>query len=1022
MRNISRGLWAAACVLVPLGLQPEAATPARAQAAGASEFPTHVELVTVDAVVVDASGKSVEGLAKDDFVVEEDGQPQPIVTFEAVSTPPEPAVAASPQEASWTVTNAGPQPQAGRAFAILADDLRLPFEQSQHVRQAMAHFINDSLSPGDAVIVGTTSGDTSWSARMPEGREDLLGALDRVKGHYVDPATRDHMSEYEAFEIVHREAGSGQHQDVLEALRHPLSISERVAVRLWDMGLCGRKDATQDAPMQSYEACFPMLRAAAAAIDSARTERTSGTLRAMRRAISALAPFRGRKSVVFVSPGFLADDDVTQQDVATAALDARTAVYFVDARGLVTGALGAEALSDRQSLENPGRETQRRLEELTGESGGAQALAEETGGFTVHDTNDLAAAAERIAAESRTFYLLGFEPPAGKPAKAWRKLRVTVRRSGVTTRARRGYRLDAATVAAMTHTRGDTTIPLRLASYVLEPLEYDRTRVVAAVEVDVSGIMAMAPESAAQDRLPLQLRLEATPRDGGKTQVQDVSLQSVSAEAGGPRQGPKWRMAHLELALHAGVYEIRAFAQDPNTQRSGVVTQRIVVPEPAAFRMSTLAVADQVASSGDPRSPSPALVAHDQFAPEGGRPLLVGFEVFGAAKDATTGQSNVEDRIVLQDSAGQTLAAPPAARLVPSPAGRLQQVVGLPQLPAGDYGLVITAQDRVAGTMEEEHRRFKVEGPPAAASRQAARPEPAGTAEEMSPELAAILDRAGRYVTAYGQAFSNIVAEEQCRQVFEPDHPGGRRVRNTRAGVFFVTLPGQLPWATFRDVWEVDGNEVRKREERLARLFHDSPGTAKERARAILQESARYNLGPVRRTVNIPTLALLFLHPDNQARFSFELKGKGTIEGTKVVEVSFEERGRPTLVAGDTSAGAPAKGRFWIDPALGTVLKTDVEYDIDPRDAYHRSRARVVTEYRREAALDLFVPDQMKETYQSLGLADPNRALPDAHTPTGDEGDQQPVLTVQATTRYSAYKGFSVSTNEIFTPAPKTPR
>ncbi len=985
------------------------------------DFPTQVEVVTVDAVVVDAQGKPVEGLTKDDFVLEEDGQQQTIVKFEAVSVPSEPAQGPMPHEASWTVTNAGPEPEAGRAFAVLVDDLRLPFEESRHAREAAARFITESLGPGDVVVVGTTSDETWWSARMPEGRDDLLAALDRVKGRYVDPSTREHMTEYEAFWIVAREAGSAPHQGVLAALSHPLSVSERVAVRLWDMGLCGKKDESPGAPgettTQTYEPCFPAVAAAAASIDGARRERTSLTLRAMGRAIKALAPFRGRKSLVFLSPGFLEDEDQRQQDVAAAALQASTAVYFVDARGLTTGAVGAGARSDGQSLENPGRQTQRLSEAVNAESGGAQALAEETGGFAARNTNDLAAAAERISAESRTFYLLGFQPPAGKPAAGWRKLRVTVKRNGVTVRARRGYRLDAATVAAMTH-GGDTTIPLRLASYVLEPVDQDRVRVVAAIEIDVPGIIA--PEGAPQSRPPLQLRLEATPRDGGKTQVQDVSLQSASAEGRGARQGPEWRMAHLELALRPGVYEVRAFAQDPTTQRSGVVTQRIVVPERAAFRVSTLALADQVAPSGGPTSPSPALVAHDQFKAGTGRPLLVAFEVFGAAKDATTGQSNVDGRIVLQDSAGRTLAAPPAARLAPSPAGRLQQVVGLPQLPAGDYGLVITAQDRVAGTLQEEHRRFSIEGPPAAASRQPTRPEPAEAVAKVSPELAAILDRAGGYVTSYGQAFSNIVAEEQCRQVFAPDDPG-RTIRNTRAGVFFVTLPGPLPWATFRDVWEVDGNEVRKREERLARLFHDSPATAKERARAILLESARYNLGPVRRTVNIPTLALLFLHPDNQARFSFELKGKGTIEGTKVVEVSFEERGRPTLVAGDTSEGAPAKGRFWIDPAAGAVLKSDVEYDIDPRDAYHRSRARVVTEYRREAALDLLVPDQMKETYKSLGLADPNRALPGAHTPTGDQGDQEPVLTVQATTRYSAYKRFSVSTNEVFTPAPKKP-
>ena len=431
-----------------------------------ADFPTQVEVVTVDAVVVDTHGKPVEGLTKDDFVLEEDGQQQTIVKFEAVSVPSEPAQGTMPHEASWTVTNAGPEPEAGRAFAVLVDDLRLPYEESAHVREAAARFITESLGPGDAVVVGTTSDETWWSARMPEGRDDLLAALGRVKGRYVDPSTREHMTEYEAFWIVAREGGSAPHQGVLAAVSHPLSVSERVAVRLWDMDLCGKKEASfgPTGSTQTYEPCFPVVAAAAASIDGARRERTALTLRAMGRAINALAPFRGRKSLVFLSPGFLQDEDQRQQDVAAAALQASAAVYFVDVRGLMTGAVGAEVRGDAQSLENPGGQTQRLSEALNAESEGAQALAEETGGFAARNTNDLAGAAERIAAESRTFYLLGFQPPAGKPATGWRKLRVTVKKEGVTVRARRGYRLDAATVGAMTHGGGGTTIPLRLAS------------------------------------------------------------------------------------------------------------------------------------------------------------------------------------------------------------------------------------------------------------------------------------------------------------------------------------------------------------------------------------------------------------------------------------------------------------------------------------------------------------------------------------------------------------------------------
>ena len=53
-------------------------------------FPSQVELITVDAVVVDKDGRPVPGLTKDDFVVKEDGRAQEIASFEPfVLEPPD---------------------------------------------------------------------------------------------------------------------------------------------------------------------------------------------------------------------------------------------------------------------------------------------------------------------------------------------------------------------------------------------------------------------------------------------------------------------------------------------------------------------------------------------------------------------------------------------------------------------------------------------------------------------------------------------------------------------------------------------------------------------------------------------------------------------------------------------------------------------------------------------------------------------------------------------------------------------
>src|SRR5262249_23594771 len=163
--------------------------------------------------------------------------------------------------------------------------------------------------------------------------------------------------EAEGYWIVHRSTScSARPGDVIEALRNPRDVFERVVLRFFDLNLCGAKSlGNQGRP--DYSSCWPIVKSAAAAVDAARSQRTSLALRAIARAVAAVAPYDGRASVVFLSPGFLEDNDLAQQDVAAAALQARTAFYFVDARGLASGGRDSGA-SDLQALENPGRETE----------------------------------------------------------------------------------------------------------------------------------------------------------------------------------------------------------------------------------------------------------------------------------------------------------------------------------------------------------------------------------------------------------------------------------------------------------------------------------------------------------------------------------------------------------------------------------------------------------------------------------------------------------------------------------------
>jgi hypothetical protein len=266
--------------------------------------------------------------------------------------------------------------------------------------------------------------------------------------------------------------------------------------------------------------------------------------------------------------------------------------------------------------------------------------------------------------------------------------------------------------------------------------------------------------------------------------------------------------------------------------------------------------------------------------------------------------------------------------------------------------------------------------------------------------LTELLQRVGDYVAEYEHAFSDLLAEETYVQ--RVDAPwttkNGASVRacsvckrTTRADLVCVRLNGEIPWVSYRDVFEVDGRKVREHEERLVKLLSKPSADPQKRASTLLAASAAYNIGPVTRTVNLPTLPLLFLLPRNQARFEFRLGGRRMIGATEAVELLFRETSRPTFVQGPWNAELPAQGRFWVNVARAAVVRSETEFAFGPE-----AQARVTTDYQPEPSLAMWVPAEMTEHF-----ADVPRAK---------------VLTFPARfhgeARYSRFRRFTVSTDE----------
>jgi hypothetical protein len=247
--------------------------------------------------------------------------------------------------------------------------------------------------------------------------------------------------------------------------------------------------------------------------------------------------------------------------------------------------------------------------------------------------------------------------------------------------------------------------------------------------------------------------------------------------------------------------------------------------------------------------------------------------------------------------------------------------------------------------------------------------------------FAAVLQRATRYVLAYEQAFSLLVAEEHyVQEVRRPPNPGTNLTRENPGGgmqangpVVQVELRSDYAllqlgdgggWMPVRDVFQVKTSQIRHRDDRLVKLLRSDTPDRLDVAARIMAESNRHHVGSVTRTINIPTLALMFLHPIVSERFRFKDEGEETIGGRLVRRASYAELARPTLIRSTRDKDLPLSGHLWFDQFTGAIVKTEM-LAMDPI-----VQGSVMVTYRRDDALDLWVPERMEEYYKAALSSD----------------------------------------------------
>jgi hypothetical protein len=203
-----------------------------------------------------------------------------------------------------------------------------------------------------------------------------------------------------------------------------------------------------------------------------------------------------------------------------------------------------------------------------------------------------------------------------------------------------------------------------------------------------------------------------------------------------------------------------------------------------------------------------------------------------------------------------------------------------------------------------------------------------------------------------------------------------------------VRLQGAAGWVTFRDVLTVDKRPIRDREERLLKLLQSPQANALAQARRIADESARFNLGRITRTMNVPDMALEYLQPRHAGRIRFEALRNDTIDGEPVMVLRFTESTRPGILRDPRGADVLARGRVWAEPGSGAIVRTELL--VQDRS----SNGTCTVEFRVDPRLGLRVPIKMTERYSATGE------------------------TIDAVARYSDFRRFTVSTGEKITKPP----
>jgi VWFA-related protein len=389
-------------------------------------FKVNVKLVVVRAVVRDAQGHAIGTLHKEDFQVFDKGKPQIISQFEVEQPGAITAKARQTSEQNPGDALAGDQtPSTGSApvvperfVAYLFDDVHIEFGDLAQVRQAAERHLA-TLRPTDRAAVFTTSGQTilDFTDDRTKLHEALLRLLPRpIVGRSSNDCPK--IGHYQADLIVNRNDPEATNVAIQEAIS------------------CLPK-TPQGVPLEDPA---EVVSAASAQALEAGDHESHIALGVLRNVVGNISRMPGQRSIVLVSPGFIAPRmEFDYTDLIDHAVRSQVVINALDARGLYV-VMPFGDISRPSTQPPPPAKMLIETSAASAQDELLSVLADGTGGVFFHNNNDFDEGFRRVAQAPEYSYVLAFTPQNLKLDGSFHNLKITLNTpQKFIVQARRGY-------------------------------------------------------------------------------------------------------------------------------------------------------------------------------------------------------------------------------------------------------------------------------------------------------------------------------------------------------------------------------------------------------------------------------------------------------------------------------------------------------------------------------------------------------------------------------------------------------